>query len=359
MYNTISWLIEYAEAEEGVIDGDLIQERVTALKQIPNWRSMKGPQLKEVLTTSNFATYFADALSRLFYKDYDYQTGEWRNYIFLDSAPDFREVKRFRMTEPGTLYERGEKGEPKADDIEASLVEYGVHEFSRAIDFSWRTIQNDDLGKIRETPQRMVRAATRHEDSFVSNLYDNATSQAALVALGPDFAQTGRLTAANLAIGWAAMQKRLDEKSNPINIGSVHLVIPPILKLQASQILSDTINFGGPDSNVIGNFISGVWTDPYITTTATAAPWYLFADPSDIPAVSLVRLEGFDRPFAYGQMSDISMISGSAPAAFMLGSAQTGNINWFVENMMGGFSDPTLGGITDTNGIYFSDGTTP
>ena len=356
------WLEEYILTEKEVLGGEETDKRVGALREMfRGGQDMNSTQLKEVMTTAHFATYFADALSRQFYADYAMKVGAWKLYTYADTAPDFRSVKRFRMSEPGTLYKRYEKGEAKATYITPTKVEYGVEEFARQFDVSWQAILNDDLGKIKETPMRMARAAARFEDSFVSNLYDNATTQATLVGLGAPWSGTGRLTSANLAIGINAMAQRTDAQGNQMNISRVHLVIPPILEQQSLVILESTLMAGVAtnDKNVLPRFIAGVHVDPYITTAAPNVPWYLFADPNEIPAVPVVRLQGIAGPWVYKKTSDIEMVLGNAPAAFGMGSFATGDIEYTVEDIIGGGDDASYAGVLDFRGLYYSSGTTP
>jgi hypothetical protein len=376
MKRITKWLSEFALAQSGFdveqIDNVAlveshakktgIAERLTALKELGyTWDEMSPSKLEEVMTTAHFTYYFGDAISRAFYSDYQYKAGSWRQYTYADTAPDFRDVDRFRMTEPETLVLRREKAEAHATYITDSEISWGVDEFARQFDVSWRTIQNDDLGKIRETPQRMLRAALRFEDEWVSNLYDNAVTQATLVALGAPFAGTGRLTAANLAIGINAMMVRTDAGGNQMNINRIHLVIPPVLRIQARTILESVLMAGVAtnDKNVLNDFIAGVHVDPYITTAGINVPWYLFADPSEIPTVTVGRLNGFEAPFVYMKRSDIQMVSGSAPAAFLMGSFGTGDIEFAVEDIIGGDDDASYVGVTDHRGLYYSSGTTP
>ena len=362
MKTVIKWIMEYAltEKSSNLVEGRELDTRVAALRELQrNHDEMSGAKFLETLTTAHFTQYFGDAISRAFYSDYEYKVGSWRNYTFADTAPDFRDVNRFRMTEPGTLHKRREKGEAVATNIADSEIAYGVEEYSRQFDVSWQAIMNDDLGKIRETPQRMAKMASLFEDTFVSALYDNATSQATLVALGALFAGTGRLTTANLAIGLNAMMQRTDVNGNQMNLSKINLVIPPVLAIQAATVLQDLLSFGGPGGNVLGQFVANVYIDPYIAFAAPNVPWYLFADPSEVPTVSVLRLEGFDRPFVYQKASDISMVIGSAPAPFLLGNALTGDIEYTVETIIGGDDDASNVGITDVRGIYYSSGTTP
>ncbi len=347
-------------AEKDAIGAPEADTRIAALREM-DVRDQTADQFKETMTTAHFTSYFTDALSRMFYDAYNLASGSWKAYTYADRAPDFRDVKRFRMTNPETLLRRYEKAEAKATFIDDSYIHYGVEEFARQFDVSWQTIVNDDLGEIQKTPMRMVEAALRFEDGFVSALYDNATTQATLAALGAPWAGTGRLTAANLAIGINGMKTRTDPGGNILNIRRIHLVIPPALEIQARTILNSTLMAGVAtnDVNVLPSYISGLHIDPYIATAGANIPWYLFADPSEIPAVTVARLDGAPGPFLMRKRSNIEMISGSAPAALMLSNIETGDIEYVVEDIIGGWDDASYVGVTDFRGIYYSSGTTP
>ena len=357
----LQWLEEYVAAEKGVLSGPEIDTRIGALREMFSGRinpvTERG-KFQEVMTTAHFNYYFSDALSRAFYKDYEYQTGSWKAYTYPDVVPDFRDVDRYRMTEPGGLLLRREKGEAKATHITDSEINYGVEEYARQFDVSWRAIINDDLGKIKETPQRMAKSANRWLDEWVSALYDNATTQGALNALGVTYGATGRLTSQNLAIGITAMMERTDVNGNRMNLTGLHLVIPPILQLQAAAILESALVAGlaTNDKNVLPRFIKGVHVDPYIGYTAPNVPWYLFADPAEIPTVTVARMKGWPGPIISKKKSDIEMIAGTAPSAFLMGSFATGDIEYMVEDIVGAWDNASYVGVTDYRGIYYSAG---
>ena len=358
--SVLSWMSEYINAERQLLGDEQTEIRLRALNEMFHSAPNSG-RFAEAMTTAHFPYYFSDALSREFLRDYEYRGGSWKLYTKADTAPDFRSVDRYRMTEPGTLYPRAEKAEAHATYIAESQIQYAVKEFARQFDVSWQAILNDDLGKIRETPARMARAAARFEDMYVSSLYDNATTQAALVALGAPYSGTGRLTAANLAIGINAMMTRTDVLGNPIQIRRIHLVIPPILLIQARTIL-ESLQMAGVatnDKNVLSDYIAGIHVDPYIATAAPNVPWYLFADPNEIGAVTVVRLQGAPAPWVAKKKSDIEMVMGTSPAPYQMGSFATGDIEYLVEDVIGGWNDATYVGVTDYQGIYYSSGTTP
>jgi hypothetical protein len=129
--------------------------------------------------------------------------------------------------------------------------------------------------------------------------------------------------------------------------------------MQAEVILGSTLASGSAanDANVIPRFLRGYIVNDQISTTATAKPWYLFADPAAIPTVPVVRLQGYEEPFVYMRASNIEMIMGSAPPAMLMGSYETGDIEYTVEDFIGGWDDATYVGVVDYRGIFYSDGT--
>ena len=369
MRQIAQWLTDYAEVEVkgGILSEAEFGKRREAMREMaflnPLYAGHKE-RFAEAMTTAHFATYFGDALDRMFYDAYEWKQGSWKQYTYADTVPDFRDVDRGRMSQPETLSRRREKAEMKATYVEADWIHYGVEEYAKQFDVPWQTLLNDDLGEIQRTPARMLDAAVRFEDAFVSALYDNATTQATAIAAGVVYGGTGRLTAANLAIGINAMYQRVDAAGNPIQIRRIHLVIPPVLQIQMADILGDLLSYGGPGGNVLMNFINknDVHVDPYITCGIGGAlniPWYLFADPSEIPVVTVARLRGVPGPATFGKLSDIRMMSGSMPAQFLLGSFATGDIEYGVESIIGGWDDAAWVGVTDFRGLYYSNGTTP
>jgi len=360
MYNVVRWIEDVALAEDGLTPKPELDKRVTALRELGrDWRNMNGTQFQEAMTTAHFATYFSFALSKAFYDDYNYQASEWMNYTTADTAPDFRDVQRARMTLPGTLQLRREKAEPKATNIADTWIHYGVDEYARQFDVSWQTILNDDLGEIRRTPQRMAQAAKLWADTFVSALYDNAVTQGTVAALGAPWAGTGRLTQANLAIGIANMMVRTDVLGNPLNFRRIHLVIPPLLVVQAHDIIENLSTYGGPGTVNLAQYIAGIHVDPYIAWAGINVPWYLFADPNEAAVVPVLRLEGWPGPVVAQKASDIRLMQGTAPAAFTMGSFATGDIEYLVEDVLGGWDDAAFVGVADFRGFYYSSGTTP
>jgi len=322
-------------------------------------------RLSEALVVGHFPLYFARTLSRVVLDRYQYQKGQWRDYCYMDMAPDYTAVERFSFTEFDAPVLRRDKEEARAGWIAESHLTAAVDDYAKQIDFSRRILKNDDLGAFNQIAQKMGDSVSRFTDWYVSALYDNALTQAALIALGANYAGTGRLTTANLGIAWNAFVSRVDGRGNPLNIIPTYLVIPPILELTANQILtSERIAELATNGNNPMRGRLQVKLDPYIATAAPNVPWYLMADPSSVPTVGVVRMQGMTEDFRLYAKAPDKMpmsVSGSLGAAdWRDGSYLTGDIELEVETTIGCRNDAaaTLVGVYDAQSMYYSSGTT-
>jgi len=322
-------------------------------------------KIKEALVTGHFPYYLGRTISVAVLDRYNFQTGQWRDYLYQDTTPTYNNAERYRFSEPARPVKRREKEEAYSTYISESRYTMSVDDYAKQLDFSHRILVNDDLGAFNNLVQKLGDSCKRFEDWFASALYDNAFSQTALIATGPAYGGTGRLTTANLAIGWNAFLQRTDAQGNPLAIAPKFLVIPPILQLTANQILQSE-RIAELATNSI-NPLQGalqIKTDPYIAFAGINIPWYLFAAPADIPAVTFARLQGKTGPELFAKAPDkipMTPAGGLGAADWQLGSFISGDIEISVEDTIGSRNDSaaTWAGITDQNGIYYSSGTMP
>jgi hypothetical protein len=72
----------------------------------------------------------------------------------------------------------------------------------------------------------------------------------------------------------------------------------------------------------------------------------------------VLRLNDWPGPISFMKESNIRMLTGAAPAEFLMGSFETGDIEFAVQDVIGGWDNATYVGVTDFRGIYLSSGTT-
>lgn len=322
-------------------------------------------RLAEALVVADFPLYFARTLSRAVEDRYKYMQGQWRDYTKQDEVPDYTTAVRYRFSTFDRLEKRREKQEVRSGYIVEAQTAYSVEDYAKQLDFSNRILTNDDLGAFGDLVGEMGDSGRRFEDFFVSSLYDNALTQAALIALGALYSGTGRLTTANLAIAYNAFVQRLDARGNPLNLVPTYIVGHPILRLAANQILTSE-KIAELATNGVNPLRGALqWReDPYITIAPPNIPWYLVAAPATLAAIRVVRQSGKPGIRVYTKAPDkvpMNVGGGLGTPDWRTGSFLTGDIELEVETTIGSRNDSTgaLVGVSDANGIYYSSGTTP
>ncbi len=315
-------------------------------------------KLTEALTTSDFPLMFGDVLDRQMIAGYKAVDPVWK--LFSKARPtvnDFRTAYDF-ATYGGDqlLAEVGEKGEYLASARSELRYTIAVTKRGRQFDISWETLINDDLGALRDTPERFARAAVRTEHRLLTTEYANdvgAHVEGAggnLYAIGTN-AVVGLLTIANLETGLETVHEFQDLVNEPIMNRSKFLVVPPALEMTARQILTSTNkswHYGGDDENFAAagpmptaNVVSGMGLtlviDPYlpvVDTTNGDTAWYLFADPNDIAALGYAHLAGHESPEIVMKASDKVSVTG-APVGPFAGDFATDNVFYRVRHVFG------------------------
>jgi len=311
--------------------------------------------IREALTTSDFPYLFGDVLDRQVLAAYKATEPVWKKFTRMSTVRDFRTAYRFTITGGDqTLDEVPEKGEYQASDRNEAKKEFKAKKYGRQFDISWESIINDDLGALKDTPERFARAAVRTEHRQLSTTYINDLGTHAANNLY-DATTAGEINSAALPLSIGnlentveAMQSFLDAAGEPIWNKPKYLVVGPALEFTARQILTSTTKMWLADSddvtppaaypmtNVISQYGLELVVDPYIPILDASYPgsWYLFADPRDIAALEFAYLAGHERPEICMKDSDKVAIGGGAISA-MSGDFATDNIFYRVRDVFG------------------------
>ncbi len=323
--------------------------------------------IKEALTTSDFPYLFGDVLDRQLLANYKAVDPIWKRFVRMSTvnriAPQVGGY-RFAMTGGDQYLDVvGQKGEYLASDRNEIRYSLTVNKYGRQFDISWEALINDDLGALKDTPERFARAAVRTEHRVTTNLYAgnyDAVSHANAGSLYSDGvaaelnAVAALLTIANLEAAVEAMGSFLDVNGEPILNRAKFLVVPPALEMTARQILTSATKmwmdhvtraaagaatlFPMPTANVIAQHGLELLIDPYLPimdTTYGNTAWYLFADPADIAAIEVAHLTGHERPEICMKASDKISVGGG-PLDPMSGDFATDNVFYRVRLVFGG-----------------------
>jgi len=308
--------------------------------------------LREALTTSDFPYLFGDVLDRQVLASYKAVDPVWKQFVRMGTVPRIYPLmggKRFGIT-GGDQYlaEVGEKGEYLASGRSEAEYEMYVRKYGRQFDISWEALINDDLGALKDTPERFARAATRTEHRIVSQIYVNDL----VTSTGLFAAATNRgalpLTILNLENTCEAMAAFVDANAEPIMNRAKYLVVGPGLEFTARQILTSATKMWlehgmavpqsspYPMTNVLPQYGLQLIIDPYLPIYAPAAllSWFLFADPKDIAAMEADYLVGHERPEICMKASDKVNIGGGEISP-MAGDFATDNVFYRVRDVFG------------------------
>lgn len=314
-------------------------------------------RLQEAMSTSDFPLLFGDILDRSMLGRYSEWPAVWPKLAKRGTVKDFRTKRQFAFDGLEAVLTQVPQG---TEYPEAALTEgkydYSISKYGRRVPFLWEVFVNDDLDALRDTPNRLAKAARMSEERFAVELFVDST--------GPDatFYSAGngnRITAGgaglnitNLTTALKTLWAFKDADGNPIYTGPVKLVVPPALGVTANNIANATeirAAAGGgaatgndaiTSSNWTTSYVTEVVIDPWLPIVDTSAnkdtTWYLFADPGvGRPAMEMGFLRGHETPELFMKSSNAVRVGGGVVAPEE-GSFETDGIDYKVRHIFGG-----------------------
>ena len=358
-------LLDLLESEKGytplreIARGDNYEQRLAEVNNLLfNTSGMSSHRreylIREAMTTSDFPLLFGDVLDRQVLANYKAVEPAWKKFTKLSTNKDFKASYRFAISGGDQHLDRvGEKGEYLASSRAERKYELSLLKYGRQFDISWETLINDDLGALKDTPERFAMAAIRTEHRLVTDQYadDDGTHAAGnlydKVTAGEVNGSVALLTIANLEAGCEAMAGWVDVGGEPIMNRAKYLVVPPSLEFTARQILTSAVKqwtegavgvpVPYPTTNVISQAGLELVIDPYlpiIDASNGTTGWYLFADPKDIAVLEAAHLAGHERPEICMKNSDKVSIGGGSISPFD-GDFATDNVFYRVRLVFG------------------------
>ncbi len=309
--------------------------------------------IREALTTSDFPLLFGDVLDRQLLASYKAVPPVWKAFTRQSTVPRiYPQVGGYRFAMHGGdqyLAEIAQKGEYLASDREEERYPISVRKRGRQFDISWETMINDDLGALKDTPNRFAMAAMRTEHRVVTTIY---ASDVGAHAANANLYQVGVNAAATLfsinalEVGIQQMNMFTDEGGEPIMATPKFLVVPPALEFTARQVLTSATKHVAtgvagvpyPTNNVVSQLGLTLIVDKYLPIVNTGndqhTQWYLFSDPNDIAAIEAAHLTGHERPEIAMKASDKVTVGGGAISP-MSGDFATDNVFYRVRLVFG------------------------
>jgi hypothetical protein len=317
--------------------------------------------LEEAMTTSDFPLYMGEVLDRNVLAGYRDYTPTWPNFAKRRIVRDFRPARDYVLDGgEAVLDEVKQQGEYPARSLTEGRYELTVKKYGARMPFSWETMVNDEFDLFSDIPQRFGKAARRTEDRRAVELFvDTNGPHASLYTAGNknivNIANGG--AANNPALSISGLQDAMIVLSNmkdadglPIEIETVHLVVPPGLEITAENILNALqleLTADGGDANrklITANWmknrtrLSVVRIYPIVAATANGQrSWHLFADPADgRPALQVGFLRGHEDPEVFMKSPNAQRLGAGGLINPMDGDFDSDSIDHKVRHVVGG-----------------------
>lgn len=314
--------------------------------------------LKEAMTTDDFPVLFGDTIDRTLLAKYQAWLPNWRAWCRVGDVKDFRVAKRYAVSGGQDILdqvdERGPYNERHIDEDAALSIH--VDKYGGTFGLSWEAFLNDDLGALKDLPDRLSTGARRTESLLVTNLYvDTNGPHASLYTGGNNNCIPGNpaLSVSGLAAGIQCFADMVDADGHPILIDGYTLVVPPALEVTANNIANalqiEMEDTGGSATQklIAKNWLAGRYTvevDPYIGYVAAAhqtTMWFLFAKPvGNRAALEVAYLAGESVPALFMKAGDQVRVGGGGSA---FGDFESDTVWYKCRHVIGGAQlDPRL-----------------
>lgn len=311
--------------------------------------------LQEADTRYDFPSFLFGPVRQSMWHGYDRVQPQYRRYARVESAPDFRE-RRLRgligMTLPGYVGEHGEFPQMvRGERPPATLV---VDTYGGTYSMTRHLIINDESNELlNSAPEEMGDSMAEFVvQTIIALIESNPTAPdgAAFFSTGRGNMITGNeavagLSEDTLATGLSRMTKQRDDNNRRISVQVASLVVgDPRWQLTADRILNSQNTGSVSNDTATSVFDKGVRNplmgagisssaivyDPYLSDTND---WYLFADPSRVPAFAVGFLNGQERPQVFLKNPEYRNVMGGGgqdPYTFELQS-----LDWLVREDFG------------------------
>jgi len=267
--------------------------------------------VRRAFSMATLPVLLSSVVNKSLLKGYQLAPESWRKWCGIGSAPDYKDIKRVRLTDMGEIPELPDGGEVKYGSLEEDAETYRIYDYAQNIGISNQTIANDDLNAITKVPvNRGVKAKQRIGDLVYTHLLANGAMADAIAlfhASHSNLITSNGLAKATLEKALYTFQKQTDKDGKTINIIPKVLLVPPELKYAAKELVkSITIVVAGSTDTVRGSYNPIADDDLQVVSEArlsnasysgySTTNWYMSADPNLADTIEVSFLNGVQEP---------------------------------------------------------------
>lgn len=256
---------------------------------------------------SDFAYITTEVMNRTLIAEYERRTAQWSLVTGEPlTASDFRELHAARFGGDFQLKKVQANGEYQQAVLADEAEGLKVQRRGREIAITFEAVVNDDMGAFTRIPREFAMAARMMEASMVWSLIrTNAVLKSDSKALfhadhnnlnagGAAVISVDSVGAARKAM-WEQRAFGSKDKDDFMNLSPNLLLGPPALEIKMGQFVRPTTPAKDSDGNPYKDTLTP-HAIPHLGAEAGGSDtaWYLVS--SDLPPVSVARLEGYETP---------------------------------------------------------------
>jgi hypothetical protein len=274
--------------------------------------------LEETDTRFDFPNYLFGPINTSLWHSYTTVSPQYRRYAAIESLPDLRERRLRGLNAVRGMSYVGENGEyPEGRRTERPSIGLMVDKYGYVYKITMEAIINDESGELlNRIPGEMGRDAA----IFVANTIVALIESNPLAADGVQFFHSSRgntgvapLSEDSLADGISYFDSMVDDSGYPIVIEPGALIVRNTrLQMIAKRIINSTltgvsVTYSGAagagaaifDKGTINPLDGILPNDGVVKERFMSDPndWYLFANPSQVPAFAIGFLNAQETPF--------------------------------------------------------------
>ena len=265
--------------------------------------------LEAAASTMSLPGIMSNIANKSLIAGFDFVENAWRRIARIGSVRDFKTVTRYRFIDGFGFDPLPHNGEIKHGQVGEESYTNKADTYAKMFGIDRRDIVNDDLDALKDVPYRIGEGAALTINKVFWTLW--LSNPGSFFATGNKNYKAGADTALSidgltLARTTFSKQRRpsADGKKDPLGIKPKILLVPASLEILAdllmtSTTLNEAASTAKSDKNPHANKFSVVASD-YLDnedyTGSSSKAWYLLAEPSAIPTIEVVFLNGKQVP---------------------------------------------------------------
>lgn len=256
-------------------------------------------------STVSLPDILSNVANKFVAQSFDAVEQAWRTISRVRPVKDFKQTKSITLTGDFDFREVPPGGEIQHAVPGDESYTNQAKTYARALAVTRQDLINDDLGALSAAPTRLGRgAALKLNLVFWTEFMDHSTFFTAARGNYDEDTDTA-LAIAGLTLAETLFLNQTDPDGKPLGIQPKILLVPNALSAVAKQLynsmeIRDTTastKFGtaNPYAQAYKPVVSAYLSNSSITGYSSTG-WYLLADPSDLPVIETVFLNGVERP---------------------------------------------------------------